>query len=114
MVKAGFGRSSPEGKNDRSLQAGTFGYVVAAAAGFYRILLPDSTQLFVQAGNLAGLVQPLSRRNITRQTPLLESVYPDAPAVSVLQPGSTAAVLAGYNGWEYMQSGEVKGWMRKP
>jgi len=105
-------RRAPAGNSDAvdRLPAHQLMQVLAATGNWYKVMLPDSREGFVQSTVISG--KPYASRVIKHDLPLLDA--PDsATAVKATIPSGSSVRLLGRNGdYHFVRYGELEGWLQ--
>ncbi|GAB3199482.1 murein DD-endopeptidase MepM/ murein hydrolase activator NlpD/SH3-like domain-containing protein [Pontibacter aydingkolensis] len=88
--------------------------VTGATASWYRVVLPNGTEAYIAGSLIEVTTKPIKYEKLATQTDLLDNASIDAPAKDSLNPGSSVAVLGGYNGYTFVKAENgALGWVQK-
>ena len=104
-------RPRPDEPDGQPLAVGTPLRVVGAAAGAYRVLLPDGSGGWVSARAVESLDAPLRSTRLAAAAPLRDRPAPDAATIATLAPGRTLPVLGRFGEYALVRDGERVGWV---
>ena len=104
-------RPRPDEPEGAPLAVGTPLRVVGAAAGAYRVLLPDGRGGWVSARAVESLDAPLRSTRLAAAASLRDRPAPDAATIATLAPGRTLPVLGRLGEYTLVRDGERVGWV---
>lgn len=93
------------------LPAGTAVQVAAASAAFYRVVLPDGREGYVESRAVGALDAGRARR-LDAATPLRERPAADAVVIAPLAAGTRVDVLAAFGEFALVETDGRRGWVR--
>ncbi len=95
----------------RYLERGTYLTVIAQSHDWYRVLLPDLNEGFIQKKQVVPLVK-VAARNLNEVTVLLSETRPDAIPVAILDKDTSVDILASFQNYDFVQTESGKaGWL---
>ena len=92
--------------------ANTLLEVIAAAASWYKVRMPDSSEGFIAGTGITELSK-IQTLTIAASKPLLDRPDSTAAAKTIIQNGKQVDVLAFYNDFYYIETGDGNGWIKK-
>jgi peptidoglycan LD-endopeptidase LytH len=96
----------------RHLDRATVVRVVGASLRWYRILLPDMSEGYVDASTVARVGSALRRERTGVGAVLLEAPQPDAPVIATLGSGSEVDVLGQFGPFNFVRDTDQRtGWI---
>ena len=104
-------RQRPDDPEGDALAVGTPVRVVGAAAGAYRVLLPDGRGGWVSARAVESLDAPLRSTRLAAAATLRDRPAPDAATIATLAPGRTLPVLGRFGAYALVRDGGRTGWV---
>ena len=104
-------RPRPDEPEGAPLAVGTPLRVVGAAAGAYRVLLPDGRGGWVSARAVESLDAPLRSTRLFAAATLRDRPAPDAATIATLAPGRTLPVLGRFGAYALVRDGGRTGWV---
>ena len=112
-------RKSPQtsAKAALSLPKNTVLRPLAATQGWYRVVLPNGTQGYLQAAQVQYAGQRLSKRTLTSRQPLLATLTPQTDTLDVLTANERVNVLGQFGEYQLVETPDrngrlMTGWMR--
>jgi len=87
--------------------------VQSATAGWYKVVLPDGRQGYIQGGSITSINKPLEKVNSTSTLLLLNAPATDAPKITTIEKGEAVNVLAQFKDFYYVSAKESEGWLPK-
>lgn len=84
--------------------------ITAATGSFYKVLLPDSTEGFVESKLLSS--RPWQRQQLKAPGALQEAPDTSTAIKSVIQQGETVDVIGTYGSFRYVKYNQLDGWIR--
>lgn len=85
--------------------------VLAAYRNWYKVLLPDQKEGFVESA--AVTAKPYRERSLKDTARLLDLPAATAGVKTVIPKGGNIAVLGTFNGYQFVRFGEEEGWMEE-
>ncbi|WP_207425301.1 M23 family metallopeptidase [Pedobacter sp. SYSU D00535] len=94
-----------------SLKSNTLLQVQAAAAGWYKVILPDGKEGFVTSSSVSSATAPLRQLRLAEEKPLLAHADLVAPRKTTLPAGETVEVIGSFDNFLFIRKGNENGWI---
>jgi murein DD-endopeptidase MepM/ murein hydrolase activator NlpD len=96
------------------LEANTLLKVEAATGGWYKVVLPTGEKGFIADNVVAPVASPIKKASLKTAEPLLDEPANFAAKKTILTPGQSVRVLAGYKDYFYVvDNHNIEGWVSK-
>jgi murein DD-endopeptidase MepM/ murein hydrolase activator NlpD len=88
--------------------------VEAASANWYKVVMPDGQQGYIQSASTSSINTPIKKITVTAAQPLFDAPDYNAPRITSITSGKTVNVLASFRDFYYIRNSEEKeGWISK-
>lgn len=98
------------GQQKISIPSNTVFYIAAANKNQYRIIFPDSSNVYVQ-GTLLKNLKAINKIELKSDRNIYEKPHTAAPVKAVLKPGAAVEVLGSFKNYFLVKSGNNQGWI---
>lgn len=95
------------------INAGTAMRVLAATGSLYKIQLPGGLEAFINSSAVSDANGPLRSITVDSSTMLLNDASDTAIGKALIAEGSKLSVYGAYKNFYFVQSGDLKGWVKK-
>jgi murein DD-endopeptidase MepM/ murein hydrolase activator NlpD len=87
--------------------------VQSATAGWYKVVLPDGQQGYIQSNAVASISNPIRKTAVQQVQPIFDEPNLNAARKASLNKGEAISVLAGYKDYYFVSSQNEEGWIPK-